>query len=77
VRALIHHRHAREKAIIERLKAGDEKIETIVANVYKDLDPRLRGAAALSVFAHMEDLIAREMIACDGPPTLIAAYRLR
>ncbi len=77
VRALIHHRHAREKAIIERLAAGDTKIEAIVVNVYKDLDPRLRGAAALSVFAHMEDLIARERVTPDGPTTLTASYRLR
>ena len=75
VRALLHHRHARENAIIERLKAGDTKIEAIVANVYKDLDPRLRGAAALSVFAHIEDLIAREAVASDGAVTLTASYR--
>jgi glyoxylase-like metal-dependent hydrolase (beta-lactamase superfamily II) len=75
-RALMHHRRARERAILDRLKAGDTKIETIVANVYAELDPRLRGAAALSVFAHLEDLIAREMVVSDGPPTLIASYRL-
>jgi glyoxylase-like metal-dependent hydrolase (beta-lactamase superfamily II) len=77
VRAMLNHRRAREKAILERLKAGDTKIETIVANVYKDLDPRLRGAAALSVFAHLEDFVAREMVMSDGPATLTALYRLR
>jgi glyoxylase-like metal-dependent hydrolase (beta-lactamase superfamily II) len=77
VRALRHHRRARETAILERLKAGDTKIEAIVATVYKDLDPRLRGAAALSVFAHLEDLIARGDVISDGPATLTAFYRLR
>jgi glyoxylase-like metal-dependent hydrolase (beta-lactamase superfamily II) len=75
VRALRHHRRARETAIFERLKAGDTKIEAIVAAIYKDLDPRLRGAAALSVFAHLEDLAARGSVAADGPVTLTASYR--
>jgi glyoxylase-like metal-dependent hydrolase (beta-lactamase superfamily II) len=77
VRGLLHHRRAREKAIIARLKAGDTAIEDIVANIYKALDPRLRGAAALSVFAHMEDLVARGEAICDGPVVLTAAYRPR
>jgi glyoxylase-like metal-dependent hydrolase (beta-lactamase superfamily II) len=76
VRALIAHRRARETAIRDRLKAGDTKIETIVANIYQGLDPRLSGAAALSVFAHMEDLAARGDIVSDGPLTLKASYRL-
>lgn len=76
VRALVHHRHAREAAILDRLKAGDTKIETIVAAVYKDLDPRLRGAAALSVFAHLEDLITREQVTSEGQATLTASYHL-
>ena len=36
----------------------------------------LRGAAALSVLAHVEDLVARGLVATDGPPTLEAEYRL-
>jgi glyoxylase-like metal-dependent hydrolase (beta-lactamase superfamily II) len=77
VRALIAHRHAREQAVRDRLKAGDRKIETIVANVYQGLDPRLLGAAALSVFAHLENMIARDEVGADGPATLSASYRLR
>jgi len=77
VRALLHHRRAREKAILERLKAGDTQIEAIVANVYKGLDPRLRGAAALSVLAHLEDLVTRGEAIADGPVTLAAAYSCR
>ncbi len=75
VRGLLHHRRAREQAIITRLRAGDTMIADIVANIYKGLDPRLRGAAALSVFAHMEDLVARGEAACAGPVVLTAAYR--
>jgi glyoxylase-like metal-dependent hydrolase (beta-lactamase superfamily II) len=77
VKALLQHRRARETAICERLKAGDTKIEKIVANVYIDLDPHLTHAAALSVLAHLEDLVAREVAVSDGPAPLTACYRLR
>ena len=41
-----------------------------------DLDPRLAGAAGLSVLAHLEDLIARGTVARDGPPGPAARFRL-
>jgi hypothetical protein len=40
------------------------------------LAPALVGAAGLSVFAHLEDLVSRGLVATDGPPTLDAEYRL-
>jgi glyoxylase-like metal-dependent hydrolase (beta-lactamase superfamily II) len=75
VRALANHRRQREKSILARLAAGDSSIEIIVAKIYEGLNPALRGAAALSVFAHIEDLVARGLVGVDGPPTLSAAYR--
>ena len=49
--------------MLERLAAGDRTIPAIVAAVYRDLDPRLHDAAALSVLAHVEDLVARGRVA--------------
>jgi hypothetical protein len=40
------------------------------------LKPALVGAAGLSVFAHLEDLVARGVVTTDGPPTLESEYRL-
>jgi glyoxylase-like metal-dependent hydrolase (beta-lactamase superfamily II) len=74
VRGLLHHRRHREAAIRARLAAGDARIAEIVAGIYQGLDPRLEGAAALSVFAHLEDLVGRGLAACDGPPSLDGAY---
>lgn len=74
VRRLAAHRRQREAAIRARLAAGDAGIREIVAAIYQGLDPRLRGAAALSVFAHLEDLVARGLAASDGPPRLDGAY---
>jgi glyoxylase-like metal-dependent hydrolase (beta-lactamase superfamily II) len=75
VRALAHHRRQREASILGRIAAGDRTIPAIVAAVYKGLAESLRGAAALSVFAHIEDLVARGLIRTDGAPRLEAEYR--
>jgi glyoxylase-like metal-dependent hydrolase (beta-lactamase superfamily II) len=76
VRGLAAHRRQREAGIRARLAAGDRRIPEIVAAIYQGLSPRLRGAAALSVFAHLEDLVGRGLAACDGPPRLDGVYRL-
>ena len=74
LRALLHHRRQREAAILERLEAGDETIAAMVARIYEGFDSRLQRAAALSVFAHLEDLIERGLARSDGPATLEARY---
>jgi hydroxyacylglutathione hydrolase len=71
---LRRHRLAREAAILARLAAGDRTIPAIVAAVYRDVDPRLHDAAALSVLAHIEDLVARGRVAAEGPPGLASRY---
>jgi glyoxylase-like metal-dependent hydrolase (beta-lactamase superfamily II) len=76
LRALVHHRHQREAAILARLSDGHTSIETIVLKIYDGLDPALRGAAALSVLAHLEDLVARGSVKTEGTLTLESPYRL-
>jgi glyoxylase-like metal-dependent hydrolase (beta-lactamase superfamily II) len=76
VRALAHHRRQRETSILNRLAAGDRTIPAIVQAVYQGLNPALIGAAGLSVFAHLEDLVIRGIVTTDGPPTLPGEYRL-
>jgi glyoxylase-like metal-dependent hydrolase (beta-lactamase superfamily II) len=76
VRALLHHRQYREAAIISHLQTGPATIANIVEGVYQSLDQRLIGAAALTVFAHLESLIARGLVVAEGTPTLSAQYRL-
>jgi glyoxylase-like metal-dependent hydrolase (beta-lactamase superfamily II) len=76
VRALVHHRRQREASILNRLAAGDSTIPEIVTAIYQGLNPALVGAAGLSVFAHLEDLVARGQAATDGAPALDGRYRL-
>ncbi|MEL6435814.1 MAG: MBL fold metallo-hydrolase [Pseudomonadota bacterium] len=76
LRGLKAHRKMRERAIIERLDKGDRDISTMVGQIYRDTDPRLHGAAALSVLAHLEDLVARGIVTCDGPPAIAGHFAL-
>jgi glyoxylase-like metal-dependent hydrolase (beta-lactamase superfamily II) len=72
----IEHRHARERSILARLAKGECDIPTLVRAIYIGIDPRLTGAAGLSVLAHMEDLVARGVVETDGAPTIAGRYRL-
>ncbi|MGM5053939.1 MBL fold metallo-hydrolase [Rhizobium sp. 814_E9_N1_1] len=76
LRALKAHRLKREQAVLARVRAGDTQIAEMVKVIYRDTDPKLHGAAALSVLAHIENLMERGEIAADGPPSLAATYRL-
>ncbi|MFB2550918.1 MBL fold metallo-hydrolase [Ensifer soli] len=75
LRALRAHRRLRERAILERVIAGDGKIGAIVRALYATTDPRLHPAAALSVFSHLERLVESGAVATDGPPALDGHYR--
>jgi glyoxylase-like metal-dependent hydrolase (beta-lactamase superfamily II) len=72
----ILHRKAREESILHRLSKGATDIPTIVRAIYIGIDPRLTGAAGLSVLAHLEDLVARGVVETDGQPAIDGVYRL-
>ncbi|WP_193176033.1 MBL fold metallo-hydrolase [Oricola nitratireducens] len=74
VRALRTHRKMREAAILDRIRKGDRTIPDMVREIYRDTDPRLFGAAGLSVLAHLEDLVARGLVVTDGPPAIDGIY---
>ncbi|MGE7371068.1 MBL fold metallo-hydrolase [Neorhizobium sp. NPDC001467] len=75
LRGLRTHRRMRERAILERIRSGDRLIADMVRVIYARTDPRLHGAAALSVLAHLEDLIEKGLVTTDGPPSLFGEYR--
>jgi glyoxylase-like metal-dependent hydrolase (beta-lactamase superfamily II) len=76
VRFLIRHRQAREASILHRLAKGEADIPTMVRAIYIGIDPRLTGAAGYSVLAHLEDLVARGLVATEGDPVIGGSYRL-
>ena len=74
VRGLLSHRRMREATIAERVQAGDRHIVSIVEKLYAGLDPKLKGAAALSVFAHLEDMVARGLVRTEDGARLDGDY---
>jgi glyoxylase-like metal-dependent hydrolase (beta-lactamase superfamily II) len=70
VRAYIMHRKWREQTILACLDEGICTIPRIVERLYGALDAGLKDAAALSVLAHLDYLIEREMVAGDGASDL-------
>ncbi|RDJ20070.1 MBL fold metallo-hydrolase [Bosea caraganae] len=73
LRGLVQHRRQREAAILNRLKAGDERIADMVPPIYQGLPAALHGAASLSVLAQLEDLVARGVVLCDEPMPMLAS----
>jgi glyoxylase-like metal-dependent hydrolase (beta-lactamase superfamily II) len=76
VNYLILHRRAREDSILYRLGKGETDIPSIVRASYIGIDPRLIGAAGMSVLAHLEDLVTRGLVETEGPPSIAGTYRL-
>lgn len=75
-RFLTRHRKAREASVLHRLAKGEADIPTMVRAIYIGLDPRLAPAAGYSVLAHLEDLVARGIVATDGDPVIGGMYRM-
>ena len=75
MRGLKAHRKMRERAILERLRQGDRTIPDMVKAIYRETDPRLHGAAGLSVLAHLEDLVGRGAAVTAGEPSIDGEYR--
>jgi len=77
VKAYIMHRKWREQTILTCLDKGGCTIPRIVARLYGTLDAGLKEAAALSVLAHLEHLIRRDLVSAEGAPGLSSAFCLR
>ncbi len=72
-KAYLVHRRVREQAILAAIRGGRTTIEEVVAQVYKDLDPRLVRAASFSVQAHVEHMIDRGLLVAETPITFTSA----
>lgn len=77
VKGLITHRKAREASIVAEMSEHPESIPALVDKIYVGLADGLKPAAALSVFAHLEDLVERKIVITEGEPVLHGFYRKR
>jgi glyoxylase-like metal-dependent hydrolase (beta-lactamase superfamily II) len=77
VKAYMMHRKWREQTILACLDEGVCTVPLIVERLYGTLDAGLKEAAALSVFAHLEHLAARELVASEEPSGLSSVFSSR
>ena len=75
VAAYLAHRLEREAQILAALCDGVTAIPDMVERIYIGLDPRLKPAASLSVFAHLLQMRKEGRVASDTP-RLEARYRI-
>ncbi|MDA0654853.1 MAG: MBL fold metallo-hydrolase [Proteobacteria bacterium] len=76
VSALVAHRRDREDQIQRCLSSGCDNVETLVAEMYIGLDPRLHNGACRAVHAHLLHMVQTDRARCDGEPTAEARYSL-
>lgn len=69
VRGYLFHRRMREEAILAAVREKPQSITSLVALIYPTIDPKLVKAASLSAQAHVEHLMQKGLVACDGPLT--------
>lgn len=66
VRGMIGHRRQRENQILRLLGEARQSAAEMIPRMYKGLDPRLTGAAEMSVTAHLLDLERRGLVGRSG-----------
>lgn len=75
VRSFIEHRHEREQQILDCIAKGIGSIVDMVPIMYVDTDKSLHGAAARSVLAAMERLVALNKVKCsEAKPGIDSSY---
>jgi glyoxylase-like metal-dependent hydrolase (beta-lactamase superfamily II) len=74
--AYIGHRLRRREEIVGQLQRGVETIRAMVDRLYHDLEPALRPAAALSIWAHLIQLVEEGVAIAEAPGGLSARYQL-
>ncbi len=75
VKGLKTHRLMRESAILKLLNNGVNSIAELVEKLYRSTPPKLHGAAAMTVLAHLEALIENgKVVASDTPANLRSLF---
>ncbi len=77
VEALVAHREARERQVLDAVRAGRETIPAIVTDLYADVAVELHRPAGASVLAHLVKLVADGVVVVDGDgrPRLDSTFR--
>ena len=71
---LIEHRRSREAAILNALSTKGQSLSRLTESVYTDIDPRMLPAAERNVFAHLIDLVERNIVTTDTELSAAARF---
>ncbi len=63
-----------EAQVLAAVQGGVDRIPAMVDRLYVGLDPRLKPAAAQSVFSHLIKLVAEGRLRSEGPAQLSSRY---
>lgn len=74
---LIDHRRQRERQVLDVLQGGSKSPAEIVQEIYTDISPALYPAAERNVFAHVIDLVERDVLSAIGPMRSTSSYKMR
>lgn len=74
---LMAHRRSREASVLETLQAAPHTVPTLTAAIYHDTPPALLPAAERNVFAHLVDLVGRNLVTAKPALSLIADFAAR
>jgi len=77
VRALIKHRHGRERQIMDCIKTGSQSIDQMIELMYSDVPTYLHPAAASSLTAHLIHMSEDGRITCEGKITRETIFSLK
>lgn len=72
VRAMLHHRIAREQAIAQKLQQGPADTYVLMDTLYSQVNPRLRRAAERNVLAHLLKMELEGKVVRDGEQWRVA-----
>ena len=73
---LIQHRKGREDAILAALESGANTVDAITSRVYVDTPPEMHPAAARNAFAHLIDLVERNVVRAVPELSLKARFEI-
>lgn len=73
---LIAHRKSREAQIVQTLTQGPATPAEITQRIYTDIDQRLLPAALRNVFAHLIDLLGRNLVSAEPTAAITAVFRM-
>jgi len=73
----VAHRLEREDQILSALAGGAGSVGAIVSDIYRDVDPALHPAAAVSVVAHLAKLRSDGLVETAAEPSWDSEVRLR